>query len=162
MKTWIAGLILAAAIAAPAHADGGLTDEQVTGALAAAGFSPETGSEDTGTYWTGMITTPGGSEIAFYLRPYDCSEAPKRCNMFNIFANFGLDDEVSDEQMTRVNSYNDTYMRGRAFARPKEVGVDYVVIVDGDLGPSYFERRIGEFPEIVGDFIDTMNGDADE
>jgi len=162
MKAWIGGLAVALAVASPAHADGGLTDDQVTGALENQGFEPELASEDAGSFWTGQFTTSGGMEVSFVVRPYNCVSETGRCSTFNLFANFNADEASSSDMRDKLNHYNDTYMLGRGFALSNAVGVDYVVIVDGDLGTAFFERRIAEFPDIVADFLKVVNDEEDE
>ena len=152
--------LAAFAVAAPAaaFAADGLTDREVTVILTDKGFEPEYDPSESGTNWSGKYATPAGGSINFTVRPFNCDDDTGRCKLFTVFASFDMDDGVSDEMMKALNHFNDTALRGRAYARENSVGVDFVVIVDGEAGAEYFKRRLDEFGVILDDFMDEASG----
>jgi len=144
------------AAASPAAAQDGLSDREVVTALERAGLAPEDSSDDTGQSWTATVRTPNGAEVTAFVRPYDCSDATGLCRAFTIFANFSTPGGVPDELKEAVNTYNDTHVRGRAYALSEQLGVDYLMIADGSARTEYLVRRLGEYGTVLDDFLAVM------
>jgi hypothetical protein len=118
------------------------------------GYSPtveEKGSDDAPTI-SGIIPQDDSS-ISFTVKAFDCSGTPPRCKTFVVVATCAVPDALSDNSLKRINSYNDSYTKGRAFAAEGYVGVDYNVIADGSDAAGNLERRLAEFPAVVSTFV---------
>lgn len=169
MKIAMLAIAVALWLASPAHADEGLTRDQLAAAMAAAGFKMDKGEGTAGAYWTGTLTTPAdrigeqSKTIKFDVFSYNCpATGEDPCSNFTLVANFPFDGTVSEELKQAVNEFNKSSVLGRAYYTDEAACVDYVVIVDGDLGPSYFERRIAVFPELIDEFLSLADVESGE
>lgn len=162
MKLALAAAVLWAAQAAfgPAAAQlkSGLTADEIGAVLSAAGLSAEV-TEDAQT--RNPVATAQAGSIQFWVRALDCKGVPKSCSTLMLFANFELGREVSPNDYQTVNAFNDRQVFGRAYLLPqrKQVGVDYVIELDGGVAPGHISRNIARWADVIDAFIAHFSAD---
>jgi hypothetical protein len=163
MKKAISSAVLLATIglAAPAEAQlkTALTAEEIGAALSAAGLPAEI-TEDAQT--RNPVASVQAGSIQFWVRALDCKGAPKACSTLMMFANFELGRDVSPKDFQTVNAFNDRQVFGRAYLLPqrKEVGVDYVIELDGGVASDHIAKNIARWVDVIDSFIGHFKSEA--
>lgn len=162
MRIWtsLTGAVAAAALAAsPASAEmkTALTGAEIAALLTDAGLEA-TLTEDART-GTPVAQGQIGSYI-FVVRGMECSGAPTACGALLFFANFGMGAAPSQADFEAVNRFNDSQLYGRAYiiASRNEVGVDYVIELDGGVSMDNLSRNVARWADVVGAFVAHMSG----
>lgn len=160
--SWAAiGFTVAAALAAPAGAQSksALTADDLGAVLRAAGFAVEI-TEDAQS--RNPVAAAQAGSINFWVRALDCKGTPKACSTLMLFANFDLGREATATDYQTVNAFNDRQVFGRAYLLPQrmQVGVDYVVELDGGVTPDHISRNIARWADVIDAFIAHFSADA--
>lgn len=149
-----AALLMAAASAAPAAAQTkiALTAAELGAVLEAAGLSAEV-TEDAKT--RNPVASAQAGTIQFWVRALDCKGAPKACSTLMFFANFDLGREATAKDFQTVNAFNDRQVFGRAYLlrQRNEVGVDYVIELEGGVTPDHISKNIARWADVIDAFI---------
>ena len=118
-----------------------LTGAEIAALLTDAGLEA-TLTEDART-GTPVAQGQIGSYI-FVVRGMECSGAPTACGALLFFANFGMGAAPSQADFEAVNRFNDSQLYGRAYiiASRNEVGVDYVIELDGGVSMDNLSRNV--------------------
>ncbi len=151
-----AGVLLAAGalVLSPAGAEtlGAVTADQLEDALTDAGLSPDMMADSA----TGAPVAQGkAGQFGFYVRALSCSGSPQACETLVFFANFELGREVSQSDYRIVNSFNDSQVFGRAYVLEGtgEVGVDYVIELDGGVTEEHLSQNISRWADVISAFV---------
>ncbi len=93
--------------------------------------------------------------VQFFVRALDCAGAPKACSTLIFFANFELGRATAAGDYEIVNRFNDSQVFGRAYLIPgrNQVGVDYVVELDGGVSAAHIAGNIGRWADVINAFI---------
>ncbi len=137
---------------ASAQSKSALTADELSAVLAAAGLDVEM-TEDAQT--RNPVAAARVGSINFWVRTLDCNGAPKACSTLMLFANFDLGREAAAKDYQTVNAFNDRQVFGRAYLLPqrKQVGVDYVIELDGGVAPDHISRNIERWADVIDAFI---------
>lgn len=155
MKTMIAAAAfgwLAAMGAANAQTVGAVTAEELEQALTAANLNPSMMADSA----TGAPVASGqAGPFSFYVRALSCSGAPAACETLVFFANFKLGRTVTAQDYRIVNGFNESQVFGRAYVieGTGEVGVDYVIELDGGVTPDHLSQNIGRWADVITTFV---------
>lgn len=100
-------------------------------------------------------------DVQYWVRALDCSGAPKACSTLVFFANFSLGRDAASTDFEIVNRFNDSQVFGRAYVIPgkNEVGVDYVIELDGGVSMENVSRNIARWADVIGAFINHFSED---
>lgn len=149
-----AALLMALGSAGPASAQtkNALTAAELGAVLEAAGLSVEV-TEDART--KNPVASAQAGTIQFWVRALDCKGAPKACSTLMFFANFDLGREATAKDFQTVNAFNDRQVFGRAYLlrQRNEVGVDYVIEMDGGVTPDHISKNIARWADVIDAFI---------
>ncbi|MCB2085486.1 MAG: hypothetical protein H6920_10400 [Sphingomonadaceae bacterium] len=154
----IAIALAAGALSAPVHAQSsaGVTLDELAAAMGEHTSGVNRNNNDDGdVFFTGDMTGTDGDTYGIVAVPRDCTGAVPRCSVVTIYANFSWGD-VDHATLAKLIDYNDTKVRGRAYAFGDSVGVDYQVFLGDGAGESYLSARIGEFGGVLADFVSHM------
>jgi len=134
-----------------------LTGAEIEALLADAGL-PVKLTEDART-GTPVAQGQLGSFV-FLVRGMECSGAPKACASLLFFANFGMASAPTQADFEAINRFNDSQLYGRAYIIParNEVGVDYVIELDGGVSTENLSRNVARWADVVGAFVAHMSG----
>jgi hypothetical protein len=93
--------------------------------------------------------------VQYWVRALDCSGAPKACATLVFFANFELGRAATAHDFEVVNRFNDSQVFGRAYVIPgrNQVGVDYVIELDGGVSTDNITRNIARWADVITAFI---------
>ncbi len=93
--------------------------------------------------------------VQYWVRALDCSGAPKACSTLVFFANFELGRGATANDFEVVNRFNDSQVFGRAYVIPgrNQVGVDYVIELDGGVSMENITRNISRWADVITAFI---------
>lgn len=93
--------------------------------------------------------------VQYWVRALDCSGAPKACSTLVFFANFELGRTAVANDYEVINRFNDSQVFGRAYLIPgrNQVGVDYVIELDGGVSMDNITRNIGRWADVINAFI---------
>ena len=161
MYRLIGAIAAAALLALPASAQvkTALTGDEIAGVLSDAGLSATAMSD----FRTGAPVFKVDSEVGeFYVRALDCGGAREvACATLVLFRNFSLQEgKAAPMHYDIVNEYNETKLSGRAYvlkgtgpAGEDQVGIDYVVELDGGVSKEHLARRIALWTDIVRTFV---------
>lgn len=102
--------------------------------------------------------------FVFIVRGIDCAGKPASCATLLFFANFGIAAAATPADYETVNRFNDSQLYGRAYIVPgrNQVGVDYVVELDGGVSTENLARNIARWADVVGAFVAHMSGGEGE
>lgn len=135
-----------------------LTAEELEQVLSDAGLSPEmkTNSANNAPVALGTV-----GEHNFTVRSMNCSGNPKACSEFMFFANFQLNRPITVGDFVAINNYNETQVFGRAYVlrssgRSGEVGIDYVIELDGGVSLDHVTQNVERWGDVVTAFIESM------
>ncbi|MEZ5893786.1 MAG: YbjN domain-containing protein [Parvularculaceae bacterium] len=152
LKFATAAAILSLFGAAEAQTVGAVTASQLEQALAAANLNP-----------TMMTDSASGAPVAsgqagpfgFYVRALSCQGSPAACETLMFFANFKLGRAVTAQDYRIVNSFNESQVYGRAYVieGTGEVGVDYVIELDGGVSEDHLSQNIGRWADVISAFV---------
>ncbi len=94
-------------------------------------------------------------DYKFYVRALSCAGEPSACETLVFFANFELGRPISASDYRIVNSFNESQVFGRAYAIAKtgEVGVDYVIELDGGVSEEHLSQNISRWADVIAAFI---------
>ncbi len=138
---------------AAAQTKNALTAGDIERLLEDAGLSPEM-SEDarTGT----PVANASAGDVGFFVRALDCEKAA--CSTLVFFANFQLGRPVRDADYRVLNRFNDGQVFGRAYALESidEIGVDYVVELDGGVSMDNIAANIDRWTDVIAAFIENF------
>ena len=97
--------------------------------------------------------------ISFWVRGLDCSGTPSACGTLMFFANFELGRSASPSDYKIVNSFNDGQVFGRAYVLEdaSQVGVDYVVELDGGVSAEHVSQNISRWADVIAAFIEKFS-----
>lgn len=162
MKRVILSAAAAAAMAfAPAAAQmkTAVTGAELETILSDAGLSV-TMIEDADTKAPVAHVEAGG--IQFWVRALDCAGTPKACSTLVFFANFELGRPTAQGDYEIVNRFNDSQVFGRAYLIPgrSQVGVDYVIELDGGVSMENVTRNIARWADVINSFIGHFSSPA--
>lgn len=154
MKKLVAAAAVAAVIAGSAHAQmlEALTGDQLEAVLDQAGLNPTMLSDaDTGA----PVASGKAGDFKFFVRALSCSGAPAACETLVFFANFDLGRDVTAADYRIVNGFNDSQVFGRAYVLPSadEVGVDYVIELNGGVSDDHLAENIGRWADVISAFV---------
>ncbi len=157
----VMALTVATALAAPAGAQSKstLTADELSAVLQAAGLNVEI-TEDAKT--RNPVAAARAGSINFWVRALDCTGAPKACSTLMLFANFDLGREATAKDYQTVNAFNDRQVFGRAYLLPQrmQVGVDYVIELDGGVTSDHISRNIARWADVIDAFIGHFSAEA--
>ncbi|MBY0420665.1 MAG: YbjN domain-containing protein [Parvularculaceae bacterium] len=161
LKAAFAAIIFAAAapVAAAAEVKSALTGEEIASVLSEAGLEAAAMEDAASKSPVFKIMSEDGGE--FWVRTLDCKGTPTACSTLVLFRNFSLREGVASAMHYEiVNAYNERKLSGRAYVLKgtgpggdDQVGVDYVVELDGGVSTEHVARRIKLWSEIVRAFI---------
>lgn len=146
-----AGLFLLAFPAA-AQTRSALTAPEIEALLSDAGM-PATMVEDAAT--GAPVASVQAGAVQFWIRALDCKGVPKACSTLVFFANFELGRPTAPADYETVNRFNDSQVFGRAYLIPgrNQVGVDYVLELDGGVAPGNLSSNVARWVDVIGAFI---------
>ncbi|MCB2112396.1 MAG: YbjN domain-containing protein [Parvularculaceae bacterium] len=100
-------------------------------------------------------------DVQYWVRALDCAGAPTACSTLVFFANFSLGRDAASSDFEIVNRFNDSQVFGRAYVIPgkNEVGVDYVIELDGGVSMENISRNIARWADVIGAFISHFSAD---
>jgi hypothetical protein len=109
--------------------------------------------EDAATGAPVAAVQAGG--VHFWIRALDCSGSPKACATLVFFANFELGRATTPKDYEIINRFNDSQVFGRAYLLPgrDQVGVDYVVELEGGVSLDHIAANIGRWRDVINAFI---------
>lgn len=157
MRSLFLSAVLAAASAVswPAAAEGPLktaiTAAELDSLLNGAGL-PSDVSEDP---QNGVAALSRLGDVAFTVRALNCKGAPRACGTLIFYANFSLGRAPTQADYDAINRFNDGEVFGRAYVRKAEgeIGVDYVVELDGGVTPEHLARNVARWRKVVSEFL---------
>lgn len=93
--------------------------------------------------------------VQYWVRALDCSGSPKACSTLVFFANFELGRAALANDYEVINRFNDSQVFGRAYLIPgrNQVGVDYVIELDGGVSMDNITRNISRWADVINAFI---------
>jgi len=93
--------------------------------------------------------------VQYWVRALDCTGAPKACSTLVFFANFELGRAATPKDFEVINHFNDSQVFGRAYviSGKNQVGVDYVIELDGGVSMDNITRNIGRWADVITAFI---------
>ncbi|MEO1013966.1 MAG: YbjN domain-containing protein [Pseudomonadota bacterium] len=149
----IAGGVAIAIVAggAPARAEvtDAMTGDEIIAALEAAGLAASLLEDvDSGAPVARVIA----GDILYFVRAMDC--AGGACSTLLFFANFNLGRDATTDDFGAVNAFNERQVFGRAYVvdGKNEVGVDYVIDLDGGVTRAHVADSIGKWADVVASF----------
>lgn len=153
-KILAAGAIAMALMIAPASAQmlDSVTADQLENVLSEAGLNPSMMSDAQ----TGAPVAAGrAGQFEFYVRALSCSSSPSSCETLVFFANFALGRAVTPADYRIVNGFNDSQVFGRAYVldRTNEVGVDYVIELNGGVSEAHLSQNISRWADVISAFV---------
>ncbi|MEO0400645.1 MAG: YbjN domain-containing protein [Pseudomonadota bacterium] len=125
--------------------------------LSDAGLEAEIGEDaDTG----GPVARAQLGEILFWVRGLDCTDAG--CATLMFFANFELGRSPTSNDLAIVNLFNERQVFGRAYLIEDiaEVGVDYVIELDGGVSPEHVSANVSRWADVVAAFIEHFQNES--
>lgn len=151
-----------AAFPAAAQVKTALTGEEIETVLGEAGLSPQAMLDSKTRTPVFKVATEDGGE--FWVRTMDCAGAPPACSTMIFFRNYTLQEGAASAMHYEiVNDYNEAKLSGRAYvlkgAGPNgadQVGVDYVIELDGGVSKEHLARRIAHWSEVVRAFVQSF------
>lgn len=150
----IAGFIAACFGFTPASAQmiDRITGDQLKDVLEEAGIATEIIPDARTGAPVGKSQT---GDYGFYVRALSCSGSPAACETLVFFANFKLGRPITDSDYRILNSFNESQVFGRAYAIPntQEVGVDYVIELDGGVSEDHLAQNIGRWADVISAFV---------
>ncbi|MEL6372004.1 MAG: YbjN domain-containing protein [Pseudomonadota bacterium] len=138
---------------ASAETKSALSLEELEQALIDAGLDPEmTSDAKTGA----PVAKAEFGSLIFWIRALDCDR--DGCSTLMLFSNFDLDRPITADDLRTINRYNDSNVFGRAYALEKrgEVGVDYVIELDGGVSLENVTRNISRWADVMAAFIENF------
>ncbi|WP_165793557.1 YbjN domain-containing protein [Hyphococcus luteus] len=147
-----AGVLALAPAGAVAQTLDAVTADQLEDALEDAGLSPDMMADEA----TGAPVAAGkAGQFGFYVRALSCSGAPQACETLVFFANFELGRDVAPSDYRIVNGFNDSQVFGRAYVLEgtSEVGVDYVIELDGGVTEEHLSQNISRWADVISAFV---------
>lgn len=156
-----AAIALSALAVSPAAAQvkSKLTGDEIEAVLTEAGLQPQSMLDSRARTPVFKVATEDGGE--FWVRTLDCQGEPPACSTLVFFRNYTLREGVASPMHYEiVNAYNEAKLSGRAYvlkgAGPSgadQVGVDYVIELDGGVSEEHLSRRIAHWAEVVRAFV---------
>lgn len=137
---------------AAAQSKSSLTGDELEGVLSAAGLPVQVIADaKTGD----PVAHVQLGNVQYWVRALDCAGAPKACSTLVFFANFELGRQAVAKDYEVVNRFNDSQVFGRAYLIPgrDQVGVDYVIELDGGVSMDNVSRNISRWADVIGAFI---------
>lgn len=160
-RIWVAAAMAAVLSASPASAQmkSAVTAAELEAILKSAGLAVEV-IEDASTRAPVAHVTAGG--VQYWIRALDCSGSPMACSTLLFFANFDLGRAAAAGDYEVVNRFNDSQLFGRAYLIPgrNQVGVDYVVELDGGVSMDNIARNVSRWADVINAFIGHFSGGA--
>ncbi|MBY0420664.1 MAG: YbjN domain-containing protein [Parvularculaceae bacterium] len=94
-------------------------------------------------------------DIRFAVQALNCQGAPRACSTLMFYAHFDLGRPAGPRDFEAVNRFNDGQVFGRAYVRKDrdQVGVDYVVELDGGVTPDHLARNVDRWRKVVTEFL---------
>ena len=139
---------------APAHAENksAVTAAELEQILSGAGLGV-TVIEDAQTRAPVARVEAGG--VQYWVRALDCKGSPMACSTLVFFANFELGRPAAATDYEVINRFNDSQVFGRAYLIPgrNQVGVDYVIELDGGVSMDNITRNISRWADVINAFI---------
>ncbi|HNR77127.1 MAG TPA: YbjN domain-containing protein [Parvularculaceae bacterium] len=148
----IAVFLLASGAPAFAQSKSALTAAEIEAVLSDAGLTVRMIEEAR----TGApVAHVALDNVQYWVRALDCSGAPKACSTLVFFANFSLGRDAKPSDYEIVNRFNDSQVFGRAYVIPgkNEVGVDYVIELDGGVSMENVSRNVARWADVINAFI---------
>lgn len=101
------------------------------------------------------VASAQAGPVQFWVRALDCAGAPKACSTLVFFANFELGRASTQKDYEIVNRFNDGQVFGRAYIVPgrNQVGVDYVIELDGGVSMEHIAANVGRWTDVIGAFM---------
>ncbi|MGD9799236.1 MAG: YbjN domain-containing protein [Parvularculaceae bacterium] len=148
----VAAFILLSATPCVAQSKTALTADEIEAALGDAGL-PVRMIEEART--GAPVANVQLGNVQYWIRALDCAGAPKACSTLVFFANFELGRASTAEDLEVVNRFNDGQVFGRAYVIPgkDQVGVDYVLEMDGGVSMENVSRNIARWADVISAFI---------
>ncbi|MFZ5618687.1 MAG: YbjN domain-containing protein [Pseudomonadota bacterium] len=148
----VASALLLSSAPAAAQTKNSVTAAELEEILGDAGF-PVDVIEDAES--GAPVANVQADNVQFWIRALDCAGAPKACSTLVFFANFELGRASTPKDYEVVNRFNDSQVFGRAYLLPgrNQVGVDYVIELDGGVSMDNITRNIGRWADVINAFI---------
>ncbi len=161
VRVLAAVLAVALAASSPAFAQSkrAVTGAELEAILAGAGYETSVIEDAKTGAPVAHVETAGG--LQFWVRALDCGGAPKSCSTLIFFANFELGRTATPGDFETINRFNDSQVFGRAFVLPSrsQVGVDYVIELDGGVSMDHISGNIERWADVVGAFVGHFSGE---
>ena len=155
LKRACTGLLAAGLMSAPAWAEiiHSVTGDELEAALEAAGLEA-TIIKDSAT--GAPVASGQAGEFKFFVRALSCSGTPPSCSHLIFFANFDLGREADSRDLEIADDFRDGQLFGRAYVleSKNQVGVDYVIELDGGVTKEHLAENIGRWADIIAAFVD--------
>lgn len=153
-KALISGFAAAGLAVMPASAEmiDRITGDQLKDVLEEAGIATEIILDaNTGA----PVGRSKAGDYGFYVRALSCAGSPAACETLMFFANFKLGRPISDSDYRILNSFNESQVFGRAYAIPttQEVGVDYVIELEGGVSEEHLTQNISRWADVISAFV---------
>ncbi len=151
-------------VATPAVAQSGLTIDQVSQLSndRISGLKLVRDDDSYSKWWDGEISDREDRKWAFRLVGYDCSTGEiQRCRTFRFVANVPVNASVRSAVLAGMSSYNTQVGYGRSYLinNDETVVFDHAVVVDGEVGPAYLDRRLDDFTMVFGRFVSFLTSE---
>ena len=158
----LAAALALAALPASAQVKTALTGDESEAVLTEAGLSAQPMLDSKTRAPVFKVATEDGGE--FWVRTLDCAGAPVACSTLVFFRNYTLQEGVASQlHYEIVNDFNEGKLSGRAYvlkgAGPQgadQVGVDYVIELDGGVSSEHLARRVAHWGEVVRAFVQSF------
>lgn len=139
-----------------------LTGDEIEAVLTEAGLSAQALLDSKTKTPVFKVSTEDGGE--FWVRTLDCRGATPSCATLVFFRNYTLQEgAASPAHYEIVNDYNESKLSGRAYvlkgAGPNgadQVGVDYVIELEGGVSKEHLARRVAHWAEVVRTFVQSF------
>lgn len=153
--TVLIGAVLSGLGSAHAQSVRSFTADQLEDVLDNAGLGAEMAEDaDTGT----PVAQAYLGETLFFVRALDCLGTPDACSTLLFFANFDLGRQATINDLAIVNRFNEKQVFGRAYLIEEEnqVGVDYVIELDGGVDMDNVSANISRWADVVAAFVEHL------
>ncbi len=159
---WVAAITVFGLLATvrPVHAQSieALTADDIEQILTEAGLNPSMRTDSSNGAPVAFATL---GETEFTVRAMNCSGRPPLCRELLFFANFELGRKLTVGDFVSINNFNESNVFGRAYvlrsaAPAGEVGIDYVVELDGGVSKDHITSNIERWGDVVAAFIESF------
>jgi len=135
-----------------------LTADDIEQILTEAGLPPSMRTDSSNGAPVAFATV---GETEFTVRAMNCSGRPLACRELLFFANFELGRQLTVGDFVSINNFNESNVFGRAYvlrsaAPAGEVGIDYVIELDGGVSKDHITSNVERWGDVVAAFIESF------